>query len=510
MKRISFILSFIAVMILSSCEPQMDKAPGMGAKPSGDFTFDTTDPNYVVFEASSDNGFLLNWDFGNGVTSQNKKDTVYYPFVGDYTVTLTISGEGGATDIQKTVTITANDPGVGQIPGLKELTGEGLGKTWEYNDVVNNDSEGYCYMTANYDWEEAWWNPYEGDPSPERDAKMYFDLDGGFNYTYIAPDGTESKGSFVLDMKNMTLKIIDAQIPDQHEENCDPAVTETGIYQVKILKEHSLFLWQDQSAMHPDDYDYGWAWKFKESGFTPPEPTGDFTYSIDGNTVTFTASYDEYTNSVSWDFGYNDETDTGDEVEFYYPFGGDYEVTMTLNGDGGSSEVTKKVHIDADDPELGQQDGLKELTNGGVGKVWEFDTNYDEGYTYMTANYDWEEVWENPYEDEPCEEAGYQMMFDLKGGYNYTLIADDGTETTGEFILDMDNMTLRILPAGKAHIPNQYDENCDISVTSYGLFDVKILKDGSLVLWQDQSQYHPDEYDFGWVWRFKSAGPKEN
>ena len=497
MKRISYILSMIAVVILSSCEPQMDNAPGLGPIPKGDFTVDTTNPNYIVFEASATNAFMYNWNFGNGLTSQQQKDTIYYPFEGEYTVVLTLSGSGGSTKITKQVSVTQTDPEVGQLPGLKELTGEGAGKTWEYNPV----DPGYCYMTANYDWEEFWWNPYEDDPSPERDAKMRFDLDGGYNYTYIAPDGTETHGTFILNMDKMTLKIIDAQIPDQYEENCDPDVTSSGLYQVKILKDHSLFLWQDQSAANPDDFDYGWAWKFKESGFTPPEPTGDFTYEVNGNTVSFTASYDQNTNSVSWDFG-NGEEDSGDEVEAYYPFRGDYDVTMTLNGDGGSVEVTKTITIVADDPELGQQEGFNELTNGGAGKIWVFDTGNEDGYTYMTAPDNYEDIWWNPYEDEPCAEAGYKMKFDLDGGYNYTLIADDGTETEGEFILDMENMTLKILPVGKAHIPNQYDENCDISVSSYGLFKIEILTDGSLVLFQDQTQYHPDEYDYGWVWRF--------
>jgi len=496
----------IAMVIFSSCEPQMDNAPGLGAKPTVDFSIDDTNPNYLVFTAESNNAFVYLWDFGNGMTSTQKVDTVYYPFKKDYTVTLTVSGNGGSASKTQTISISQNDPGVGQKPGLKELTGEGLGKTWEYNPI----DPGYCYMTANYDWEEFWWNPYEDDPSPESDAKMYFDLDGGFNYTYIAPDGSETKGSFILDMDKMTLKIIDAQIPDQYEENCDPDVTSSGLYQVKILKDHSLLLWQDQSAVNPDDFDYGWAWKFKESGFTPPEPNGDFTFDVNGNDVTFTATNLENTNSVSWDFGYEDQTDEGEEVDFHYPFAGEYEVTMTLNGDGGSIEVTKTITIDADDPTLGEQDGLKELTNSGVGKIWEFDTSYSDGYSYMTAPDDYEDVWWNPYEDGPCEEAGYKMKFDLDGGYNYTLIADDGTETKGEFILDMDNMTLKILPVGEAHIPDQYDENCDISVTSYGLFKIQILDDGSLVLFQDQTQYHPDEYDFGWVWRFRSAGPKQD
>ncbi len=269
MKKITYIIIALIAVVFTSCDPQYDKAPEIGARPDIDFTIDDTDPNTIILNAVSDNGFMFNWDLGNGEKKQGKTISAYYPFAGEYTITCVVSGKGGETKTVKTVTIAKTDPEIAEKPGFKELTNGGHGKIWKYftpDDPTTADDPGYCFMTANYDWEEFWWNPYNDDEeteTPDYGAKMKFDLDGGYNYTYIDPDGNETKGTFLLDMDQMTLTIVNAPFPDQYEENCDPEVTASGVYQVKILEDDSLYLWQDQSAINPDDYDYGWAWVFQ-------------------------------------------------------------------------------------------------------------------------------------------------------------------------------------------------------------------------------------------------------
>jgi hypothetical protein len=268
MKKVTYILIAIVTVFMYACEPQKDVAPDIGAAPKGDFTVDNTDPNYIVLTANATDAFMYTWDLGNGEKAEGEKVTAYYPFSGNFDVTCTMSGKGGAIITKKTISVTVTDPALGQKPGFKELTNGGAGQTWIYDyKAVDNDGEpDYLYMTANYDWEEFWWNPYSlayGHPSPDFFTKMKFDLDGGYTYTFIAEDGTETVGTFLLDMDEMTLTIIDAPIPDQNEENCDPDVTASGVYQVKILEDGHLYLWQDQSLINPDDFDYGWAWEFK-------------------------------------------------------------------------------------------------------------------------------------------------------------------------------------------------------------------------------------------------------
>ncbi len=268
MKKIFYTLLTVVLAGSFACSPQLDEFPDIGSAPVGDFAVDNSDPNNIILTVDATNAFLYTWDLGNGAKAEGDVVEVYYPFKGNYTITCTISGKGGAIISTKEVIVSATDPAIANKPGFKELTDAGIGRTWMYDfkDVGNDGEPDYLYMTANYDWEEFWWNPYSSDyghPSPGFFDKMKFDLDGGYNYTFIEEDGTETKGTFLLDMTNMTLQIVDAEIPDQQEENCDPDMTATGLYQVKILSDNSLYLWQDQSFLNPDDFDYGWAWEFK-------------------------------------------------------------------------------------------------------------------------------------------------------------------------------------------------------------------------------------------------------
>jgi PKD repeat protein len=263
MKKIIFILIGIIAVFTTACDPQYDDAPNIGDVPTIDFSINDADPNTIIFNAISDNGFMYNWDLGNGEKKEGKTIAAYYPFAGNYTVTCVASGKGGENIISKEITVTITDPAIAEKPGFKELTNSGLGRVWAYtvpDGFTDADTPGYCYMTADYDWEEFWWNPYnddEGTESPDHNATMKFDLNGGYNYTFIDADGTEMPGTFLLDMENMTLTIVDAPYPDQYEENLNPDVAATGIYEVKILDDGTLYLWQNQL-----DWGYGWSWVF--------------------------------------------------------------------------------------------------------------------------------------------------------------------------------------------------------------------------------------------------------
>ncbi|PCH52841.1 MAG: hypothetical protein COC22_03505 [Flavobacteriaceae bacterium] len=256
MKKISYLLIVVTMLIVSSCEPQMDDIPSIGEPPVGDFTIDNTDSNNLIFNAPE--GYLYSWDFNGAAPSSNQQSvTVNYPFAGDYEVKLTLSGKGGSTIINKVVSVTTNDPAVGQKPVLKELTGSGFGKTWVY-DTTNQD--GYFYMTANYDWEEFWWQPADdGDIPAGVNSELTFDLQGGFNYSLVDnSSGSEMIGNFILDAENMTITFLNSNLPDFEDENLNPDRFDNNVYQIKILTDGSLLLWQDQQ-----NDDYAWAWRFK-------------------------------------------------------------------------------------------------------------------------------------------------------------------------------------------------------------------------------------------------------
>ena len=270
MKKIAYLIIGIVAVFAISCDPQYDDAPDIGGLPTPDFIIDDTDPNNIILKGSSPDGFLYNWDLGNGATKQGEIVSAYYPFAGDYTVTCTVSGKGGHSTVSKTVSVSSTDPELVNKPVLKELTGAGAGKTWVYYTDRAGWDEGsdpyppgaYCFMVANYDWEEYWWNPYEeeGVDTPGVLNEMRFDLNGDYNYTYFSKDGVDGEeGKFLIDTEAMTIHIANPWIPDYDEENLNPEKAATGDYIIKSITDDELILYQDQG----DDYGYGWIWIFK-------------------------------------------------------------------------------------------------------------------------------------------------------------------------------------------------------------------------------------------------------
>jgi len=266
MKNLKYISILLVVAFLSSCSPSIDVRDMASSLPKAEAKIDASDPNQPILSVNDESVFTANWDFGNGILLQGKEVQGFFPIKGDYNYTLTAINSAGHTVSTGSINVPTTNLAL-LPPEFLKLVGSDpeKGKTWVYVDATNDDI-GYCYMTANYDWEEAWWNPYtiEDGASPDVLNEMKFDLNGGFNFTrYETAGGTEEKGNFVFDAAHMTLSIVGSHIPDWNEENCDPDVTSSGVYYVKILDEDTLLLWQDQSSVNPDDFDYGWAWKFK-------------------------------------------------------------------------------------------------------------------------------------------------------------------------------------------------------------------------------------------------------
>lgn len=271
MKNIFYITIVSLAVFFAACEPQKEVAPDLGSLPDGEFTVDATDPNNIVFTAPA--GYLYNWDFGTGQTSNNQTETVYYPFIGDYEVSLLLGGKAGVTKLTKIISVAVNDPEIGTKDVWKELTGGGNGQTWVY--ATDNPDGTFYYMVAPYDWDEYWWSPVhdDGEPLPGIFNEMKFDLEGGvFNFTLFDKQSADDvvvgeKGLFVLNTSAMTLQIVNSHIPDYDDGggNLNPEATATGKYDIKFISDDELVLHQSQFV---DDYD--WVWRFKRKGYNFP------------------------------------------------------------------------------------------------------------------------------------------------------------------------------------------------------------------------------------------------
>jgi hypothetical protein len=104
MKKI-IILTFalFGLMTIHSCKKEKS-AP----KPTADFTFTgggCTAPCTVLFENKSKDATSYSWNFGDGTTSTETNPSKTYNVGGTYTVSLTVTGEGGTASTSKQVLI---------------------------------------------------------------------------------------------------------------------------------------------------------------------------------------------------------------------------------------------------------------------------------------------------------------------------------------------------------------------------------------------------------------------
>ncbi len=127
-----FFTSMIVLMaiIISSCE----NTPAPTAE-----IFATIDGYKVTFEPTVTDTQTYLWDFGDGKGTSTEAKPVYtYESFGDYTVKLTVTGEGGTSSTTKVVTILATS--------VKDLLTGGIkatnGKTWVLSKTPTTGFDG--------------------------------------------------------------------------------------------------------------------------------------------------------------------------------------------------------------------------------------------------------------------------------------------------------------------------------------------------------------------------------
>lgn len=269
MKKILFIsFSIIILLRLTSCVPKSDAIGDLGpAVANPKITVNSSDPYNPIFTATADNGFIYQWDMGNNqkIAPGKTQATSYYPFAGTYEVACTIYGAGASSSVAKTsYKVAKTDPSVFTKPMWKELTGSGNGKTWVYNTNTATGEPDYCFQTVgdlvtypdNWKPSGSWGQCVR--ITPDIKGEMVFDLNNGVNYTYRhLPTDAGVKGSFVLDTEKKTITIKSPYILDYNIDCTKPAVTATGVYDIKLLTDDEMVLWQNQKD------GTGWSWSFK-------------------------------------------------------------------------------------------------------------------------------------------------------------------------------------------------------------------------------------------------------
>ncbi len=104
-RSISILLPLLILM--AACDPFQVADVALPDAPVAQvsFSYVPDDSNRVVLTDNSTNAFTRLWDFGNGSSSDLPSDTAFYPIAGNYTVTLTISGQGGTSVTTQEISI---------------------------------------------------------------------------------------------------------------------------------------------------------------------------------------------------------------------------------------------------------------------------------------------------------------------------------------------------------------------------------------------------------------------
>lgn len=290
-----FLILSIQLMV-SGCEDdfKLGEAPAQGAAV---FTYTASEENdNIILFSNTSEGFIKNWDFGNGSKAKGDNVRAIYPAQGTYEVTLTVYGAGGSVSSSQEIVIAETDPSLLDLPVYNFLTGgaDALeGKTW----VMDKDRDGHFGIgPALGDWPE--W--YSAKANEKADRGLYndeitFKLDG-FALSIETQGDVYVNGAFATDLPgavpepegddfiapytaptNMTWSLVEVA-----EDKWQLNIAGGGFigyysggatsYEVISLTENELYI----RSFQRDAPDNAWYQRFIPKGYTPPveEPVG--------------------------------------------------------------------------------------------------------------------------------------------------------------------------------------------------------------------------------------------
>ncbi|MEO7989170.1 MAG: hypothetical protein ABI663_06480 [Chryseolinea sp.] len=250
MKNIKYLLLIGCTAIAFSCTPDYPEL-GEPLSPSDLKYTVTQDPSYdnKVFLSNESEGVVPYWDYGLGV-SNHGKDTIIFPFFGDYWVKFTGFGRAGSLTDSTQIHITENDPSYFDSPAQwKLLTNGELGKTWIFDTTAPIGYYGKEFIAHTGSSDD--WSYFPGD-CPDWSGfgcgtpwgEMTFDLNGSYNYTVkqkslTTDEYTITTGKFGYDIKNKAMSIIGA--PLLYSANYDAIATWSQAYVFEV-SENVLYL----------------------------------------------------------------------------------------------------------------------------------------------------------------------------------------------------------------------------------------------------------------------------
>jgi len=430
---------------------------------------DATDPDGTIETYA--------WSLGDGTELNGETGTHAYTSDGDYTVTLTVTDDGGARDqATGTVQVTPeDDPNESPTAAFSlDSTDLEVGDAVTADASASSDADG---SIAAYDWTFG-----DGTTASGETASHSYDVAGDYTVTLTATDGEGAS-----DSATRSLSVTEPDDPENPGE-CGDAVERSSTsgsltgwwdsesYAVETLlddpcsmdislsgpsgADFDLYLTLDGRTPATDDYDRRSIDADSEESITVEDldassefgllvdsysGSGDYTLefvergtgdggdvnegptariAVDSDTVTvgeaITFSAAESTDpdgsiaAYDWAFG-DGRVASGDLVEYAFESAGTYEVALTVTDDAGATDTARAtVTVESDD---GGECGAETATATAQGRL--------SGW-WDSASYAWE-----PSLDQPC-----QVTLSITGspGADFDLyVATGRAPTTGDF-----------------------------------------------------------------------------
>jgi len=354
-----FILSLLFAFTACNEEFVLEEAPSE-AEASFEVSESSKGENYVVLTNTSD-GFIKKWDFGNGASAEGSEVEAYFPFEGEYEVTLTVYSAGGSVSSSETIAITTTDPTICNVEFLELLTGgcdQPDGKTWVIDaeraghfGVGPPNAAGPDYYAAAAN-EKAGGGLYNDEYTFILNQYQFIQETNGDIYLNPAQEGN-FPGSFEPEVG-------DRKAPYDAPENINFAISEnaegqtvlsfnnngfigynTGVstYTILSISENEMFI-RFNDAATPD---LSWFHRLIRKGYAPIE--AGFTVETSELTASFTNT-SLNAETYSWDFG-DGATSTEENPTHTYAAEGTYSVTLDVSGPGQSATITQEVSVSA-------------------------------------------------------------------------------------------------------------------------------------------------------------------
>jgi PKD repeat protein len=336
---------------------------GGNIAPHADFTY-TTDGLSVDFtDQSTDpdgNVVSWSWNFGDGNTSTQQNPSHTYASDGTYTVSLTVTDNGGLSD-STTQDVTVSSGGGGNTPPTANFTFTTDGLTVLFSDQ-SSDSDG---TIIGLDWDFG-----DGGTSTALNVGHTFPAAGSYSVTLTVIDSDGAEDSISKDVTISSensvpeaefTSSVNEQVVNFTDESRDPDPDGTFVSWSWDFGDGNTSTQQNPShtyassgtytvilAVTDNDSNTDAASHDVSITTTNTPPTADFTFTTNDLTASFTDQSSDSDGSVdswSWDFG-DGNTSTQQNPSHTYASEGTYSVTLTVtDNDGATDSISKDVTV---------------------------------------------------------------------------------------------------------------------------------------------------------------------